>query len=105
MDLPANLITWTFVMVSAPRTVAYLPQIVSAVGCRIGARAVSLFTCCYFLLAHVTGGVYSQQIVQDAKLAGVFFGNAVARAVLVAVIGWKRWISLRRAARASRPHE
>jgi hypothetical protein len=40
----------------------------------------------YFAIAHFAGAIYSLKVVHDANLAGVFFGNCIACAALVAAV-------------------
>jgi hypothetical protein len=83
-------IAWLFVTVNAARTMAYVPQIWSALKSRDGAQGVSTITWGYFALSHLTGSLYSLEIVHDTKLAGVFLSNFLACSVLLAVVGWRR---------------
>lgn len=91
-----DLVIWLFVTVNAGRAVAYVPQIWSALRCRNGAIAVSLVTWSYFALAHLCGAIYSLRIVQDEKLASVFFGNFLACGVLLVVVGIRRYTTATR---------
>lgn len=86
-----KLVIWLFVTVNAGRALAYMPQIWSAACCRNGAIAVSLLTWGYFAVAHLSGALYSLHIAHDMKLAGVFFGNFVACAALLAVVAVRRY--------------
>lgn len=83
-------IVWLFVTVNAARTMAYVPQIWSALKSQDGARGVSTITWGYFALAHLTGSLYSLEIAHDSKLAGVFLGNFLACCVLLGAVGWRR---------------
>lgn len=83
-------IVWLFVTVNAARTIAYVPQIWSALKSCDGARGVSTITWGYFALSHLTGSVYSLEIAHDPRLASVFLGNFAACAVLLAVVCWRR---------------
>lgn len=88
-----DLIVWTFVAVNAGRTLAYAPQIWAAVRCREGAGAISMLTWGYFALSNFTGAAYSLNIVDDIKLAGMFFANFFACVTLVVVVAWQRYAS------------
>lgn len=84
-------IVWTFVTVNAARTLAYVPQIWTALRSRDRAAGISTVTWGYFALSHLTGAVYSLSIVHDSKLAGVFFGNFLACGALLTVVFWRRF--------------
>jgi hypothetical protein len=86
-----DAIVWTFVTVNAARTLAYVPQIWSALRSQDGARGVSTITWGYFALSHFTGALYSVCIAHDPKLASAFFGNFIACGALLAVVLWRRW--------------
>ena len=87
--------SWLFVTVNAARTMAYLPQIWSALRSRDGARGVSTVTWGYFALSHLTGSLYSLDIARDPRLAGVFLGNFAACSVLLGVVVWRRRVASR----------
>jgi hypothetical protein len=85
----AEIITWIFVAGNTGRLLAYLPQIVAAWKCENGAKSVSRFTWSYFALAHLTGVLYASLVVNDTRMAIVFFGNLMACVSLVAIVTWK----------------
>lgn len=90
MDTLHQAIVWLFVSVNAARTLAYVPQIWSALKSPDGARGVSAVTWAYFALSHLTGCLYSLAIAHDSRLAGVFLGNFVACGALLGVLYWRR---------------
>lgn len=90
MPSPVETITWLFVTTNTFRLFAYAPQILAAVRCRDGARAISRATWSYFALAHFTGHLYSRLVLQDLKMATVLLGNFLACSALVAIVTWKR---------------
>ena len=85
-----ELITWCFVAANLGRVLAYLPQIISALQCKNGAISISRITWGYFAVAHTTGALYANYVVQDQKMALVFFGNFLTCFVLVAIVTVKR---------------
>lgn len=90
MEAMHQAIAWLFVTVNAARTIAYVPQIWSALRSQDGARGVSTITWGYFALSHLTGALYSIDGAHDARLAGAFLGNFVACSVLLGVVVWRR---------------
>jgi hypothetical protein len=90
MDALHHAIVWLFVTVNAARTMAYVPQIWSALKSHDGARGISTITWGYFALSHLTGSLYSLDIAHDSKLASVFLCNFVACSVLLGVVCWRR---------------
>lgn len=100
MEALHQAIAWLFVTVNAARTLAYVPQIWSALKSQDGAPGVSTVTWGYFALSHLTGVLYSIDSAHDAKLAGAFLGNFVACSVLLGVVVWRRRTAPARAGHA-----
>jgi hypothetical protein len=92
-------VSWLFILTNTFRLFAYLPQILAALKCRNGARAISRTTWSYFALAHLSGHFYSRLVLHDSKMATVLLGNCLACSTLVAIVTWKR---MRHRAAASR---
>jgi hypothetical protein len=70
--------------------VAYVPQIVRAVGDRNGAEAISFGTWGLFLVSHASAMAYALVNKQDWTMASVFLTNAAGCAAILLIAGWKR---------------
>jgi hypothetical protein len=86
MDTLTEIVIWTFGVVNAGEMLSHLPQIFVALGCRDGARSISLATWSYFAFAYFTGALYFLCAAHDSSLAALFFGNFLACVALVCVV-------------------
>ena len=90
MDNFNEIITWLFVVVNTGRILAYLPQLYVAWQCKNGATSISRMTWGYFAVSHLTGILYSVNVLHDTKMALALFGNFLACCVLVGIVTWKK---------------
>jgi hypothetical protein len=92
MTMPTlvDVVSWLFLITNAFRLLAYMPQIMAAIRCPNGARAISRTTWSYFAVAHLTGHFYSRLVLHEHKMATVLLGNFLACTTLVAIVTWKK---------------
>jgi hypothetical protein len=90
MDTGTELVIWLFGIFNAGEVLSHFPQIVVALGCRDGARSISLATWSYFALTYFSGALYFLRAVHDSFLAALFFGNFLACITLICVVIVKR---------------
>jgi hypothetical protein len=90
MDTVTEIVIWAFGIVNAVEILSHLPQIFVALGCRDGARSISLATWSYFAFAYFTGALYFVCAARDNALATLFFGNFLACVTLVCIVTAKR---------------
>ena len=79
-----------FTLCNSLRVVAYVPQIVRAVGDRNGAEAISFGTWGLFLVSHASAMAYALVNKQDWTMASVFLTNAAGCGAILLIAGWKR---------------
>ncbi len=86
----AEILSWVFLVANSGRILAYLPQMIAAWRCPIGARSVSVSTWSYFAFAHLTALLYAVYVLRDFRSAWIFAGNLAATTFLVVLIVWRR---------------
>ena len=102
-DLPwlQSTVVSVFAGLNTIRVMAYIPQILKAANDSNGAMAISYTTWGLFFLSNLTTIVYSVVCLGDLLMGMIFFGNAVACLVIIAVTFVKRRnFRLRNTARA-----
>jgi hypothetical protein len=79
-----------FTLVNALRILAYIPQMLTAAKDTNGASGVSYATWSLFLVSHLTTITYAIVCLGDAIMASIFFGNALACLIVIAITFVKR---------------
>jgi uncharacterized protein with PQ loop repeat len=89
-ELFIKAITYVYFVLNTIRVFSYVPQIITVGKEKTTAKAISLWTWCFWTGANLITGMYATFVVKDTLLSLMSYGNTLGCGIVVGIVLYKR---------------